>query len=41
MEWFGLTSYGFPDYFKDLMREDYKEPKIQPSLYEAIENMCE
>lgn len=41
MEWFGLTYYGFPDDFKDLMRDDYKEPTIQPTLSEEIENMCE
>ncbi|KAF2899723.1 hypothetical protein ILUMI_06449 [Ignelater luminosus] len=36
MEWFGITLYGFPDYFKDLMRPDYKEPEVQPDLYEVI-----
>lgn len=37
MEWFGLTLYGFPDPIKDIMRPDYKEPRVPPTLFEAIE----
>lgn len=27
MEFFGLTFYGFTDPIKDMMKEDYQEPK--------------
>nr|CAI5818200.1 unnamed protein product [Callosobruchus analis] len=30
MEFFGLTSYGFSDPIKDMMRDDYTEPKSPP-----------
>lgn len=26
MEWFGITTYGYEDPIKDMMRKDYKEP---------------
>ncbi|KAJ8927019.1 hypothetical protein NQ314_020582 [Rhamnusium bicolor] len=31
MEFFGLTSYGFSDPIKDMMRTDYKEPDKPPT----------
>ncbi|KAK4884174.1 hypothetical protein RN001_000445 [Aquatica leii] len=36
MEWFGLTTYGYPDSIKYLMREDYKEPTKQLTVYEEL-----
>ncbi|XP_050306323.1 uncharacterized protein LOC126743329 [Anthonomus grandis grandis] len=39
MEFFGLTQYGFSNPIKDMMRDDYKEPKKPPEGEAESEKM--
>lgn len=39
MEFFGLTLYGPQNYFKDVMREDYKEPMVKTEVAPIIERV--
>lgn len=39
MEFFGLTLYGPQNYFKDVMREDYKEPMVKTEVAPIIEKV--
>lgn len=37
MEWFGITCYGVADPIKDMIKEGYREPEVQPNIRNVID----